>query len=219
MHKRSFSSDLLPHHHRPPVAAVQTYAAGGGEDTKCRATGAGPQAVVAEVVFRGRWLCALLILQSLSGSVLSYFEELIRKHLVITLFLTMLVGAGGNCGNQSAIAVIRSLAMGELDLSVRSFRRTMLRQARVGAGLALTTTCVGAARVVLTNGEAKNVLGISASLFTIVFTSTLLGSALPFALGRAGVDPANAGTTIQVVMDVLGVLTICGVCSIVFARG
>jgi Mg/Co/Ni transporter MgtE len=34
---------------------------------------------------------------------------LVQEHIVVTLFLTMLVGAGGNAGNQSAIKVIRGL--------------------------------------------------------------------------------------------------------------
>jgi Mg/Co/Ni transporter MgtE len=41
--------------------------------------------------------------------VLDMYQDLLRNHLVITLFLTMLVGAGGNAGNQSAIKVIRGL--------------------------------------------------------------------------------------------------------------
>lgn len=36
------------------------------------------------------------------------------------------------------------------------------------------------------------------SLFLIVMASVLLGSALPFGLARSGVDPAHAGTSIQV---------------------
>ena len=40
---------------------------------------------------------------------LDSYQELLRNHLVVTLFLTMLVGAGGNAGNQSAIKVIRGL--------------------------------------------------------------------------------------------------------------
>lgn len=125
------------------------------------------------------------------------------------------MGAGGNCGNQSAIAVIRALALGELDLSARSFARTMARQLRVGLLVALGTTAVGAARVALTDGRWENCVAISASLFAIVMTSCVLGAALPFALGRAGVDPANAGTVIQVVMDVLGVGMTCCVCTLV----
>lgn len=38
----------------------------------------------------------------------------VQDHLVVTLFLTMLVGAGGNAGNQSAIKVIRGLVRGLL---------------------------------------------------------------------------------------------------------
>ncbi len=49
-----------------------------------------------------------------------------------------------------------------------------------------------------------NAAAISGSLFLIVICSVLLGTALPFALTRVGVDPANAGTSIQVAMDILG---------------
>ena len=56
-----------------------------------------------------RWLLGLLVLQSMSSFVLDSYQELLRNHLVVTLFLTMLVGAGGNAGNQSAIKVIRGL--------------------------------------------------------------------------------------------------------------
>lgn len=66
---------------------------------------------------RGRWLLGLLILQSTSSFVLDQYQQLLRDHLVVTLFLTMLVGAGGNAGNQSAIKVglLRWLACGELE--------------------------------------------------------------------------------------------------------
>lgn len=56
-----------------------------------------------------RWLLGLLVLQSSSSVVLEKYEALIQEHLFVTLFLTMLVGAGGNAGNQSAIKVIRGL--------------------------------------------------------------------------------------------------------------
>ena len=41
--------------------------------------------------------------------VLDKYEVLLKDHLFVTLFLTMLVGAGGNAGNQSAIKIIRGL--------------------------------------------------------------------------------------------------------------
>jgi Mg/Co/Ni transporter MgtE len=61
--------------------------------------------VLAEAWSRGKWLLGLLVLQSMSSVVLDKYQDLLQHHLVITLFLTMLVGAGGNAGNQSAIKV------------------------------------------------------------------------------------------------------------------
>jgi hypothetical protein len=43
-----------------------------------------------EAVSRGRWLVGLMAAQSLSSIILDRYSDLLREHLVITLFLTML---------------------------------------------------------------------------------------------------------------------------------
>ena len=53
-------------------------------------------------------------------------------------------------------------------------------------------------RVYLTSSDPLAAVAISCSLFMIVMTSVIAGSLLPFGFARAGVDPANAGTSIQV---------------------
>ena len=200
--------------------------------------------VVEEALTRGRWLLGLLVLQSSSSVVLQQYADLVRENIVITLFLTMLVGAGGNAGNQSAIRVIRGLATGEMEVTRECALRTVWQQARVGGLLGAALSVGGFARVMLTglggggdpaevaevagsiptgavDGEPAAVVAaaaISLSLFAIVTTSTVAGTALPFALAAAGQDPANAGTTIQVCMDILGVVITCAVCSAVFAH-
>jgi len=52
---------------------------------------------------RANWLVGLLALQSCSGFILSHNEALLERHPVIIYFLTMLVGAGGNAGNQASV--------------------------------------------------------------------------------------------------------------------
>ena len=70
--------------------------------------------------FSDRWrkrtavLIGLLLFQSCSSFILAHFERLLQKHSVVVFFLTMLVGAGGNAGNQAAVLVIRGLATGEV---------------------------------------------------------------------------------------------------------
>ena len=112
----------------------------------------------------------------------------------------MLVGAGGNAGNQSAIKVIRGLATKKMDGSLDNALQVIRQQLVVGLLLGTSLGGAGYLRVYLTNGDTTNALAVSLSLFLIVITSTTLGSSLPFVLNRF-TDPANAGTTIQVSVE------------------
>jgi Mg/Co/Ni transporter MgtE len=55
------------------------------------------------IMDRAGWLVGLLVLQSMSSFILARNEALLQSHLVIVRFLTMLVGAGGNAGNQASV--------------------------------------------------------------------------------------------------------------------
>lgn len=174
---------------------------------------------VEESYERGRWLLGLLVLQSTSSFVLDHYQTLLREHVVVTLFLTMLVGAGGNAGNQSAIKVIRGLATGRFTADTACALRVIGEQATVGLLLGTALSMGGFARVMLTAGTTvRDAAAISMSLFLIVMTSVLLGSALPFGFARTGVDPAHAGTSIQVAMDIVGVAVTCVTCSVVLGQ-
>lgn len=174
--------------------------------------------IAREALSRGRWLIGLMAAQSLSSIILDRYSDLLREHLVVTLFLTMLVGAGGNAGNQSSIKVIRGLATGALDTSPSCVRSTLAEQAAVGVLLGGALSASGFARVYLSSGSLINSAAIGLSVLGIVTSSCLLGSGLPFAMARAGVDPANAGTSIQVLMDILGVGITCATCDLVLRQ-
>ena len=125
-----------------------------------------------------------------------------------------------------------SQATGSIKPSMPYFIKTVTQQAHVGVllgtGLCGVFACLcpsplthvpitagGFLRVYLTNGDVVNSIAISTSLFMIVMTSVLAGAALPFGLAKAGLDPANAGTTIQVLMDVTGVVITCVTCKLI----
>ena len=63
---------------------------------------------------RVSWLLGLLVMQSCSSFVLAANDALLASHPTVIYFMTMLVGAGGNAGNQSAVRMIRGLATGEV---------------------------------------------------------------------------------------------------------
>lgn len=153
---------------------------------------------------RAYWLVGLLALQSCSGFILSRNELLLQNHPVIIYFLTMLVGAGGNAGNQASVRVIRGIALGTLSPETRA--RFLSRELRMACALSAILSLAGFLRALLFHTPFPETLAVTLALSIIVFSSICLGAVLPLLLQKVGVDPAHSSTTIQVVMDILGVL-------------
>ncbi|KAG7340353.1 magnesium transporter [Nitzschia inconspicua] len=153
---------------------------------------------------RAYWLVGLLILQSVSGVILSRNEALLSNHPVVVYFLTMLVGAGGNAGNQASVRVVRGLALGTLNDRTRN--QFLLREIKMAGSLSLILSVAGFLRAVLFKTPLAEAITVTAALALIVFSSICLGAILPIVLERMGVDPAHSSTTIQVIMDILGVV-------------
>lgn len=157
---------------------------------------------------RGGWLIGLLVFQSCSSFILSANEELLRNHPSIVYFLTMLVGAGGNAGNQAAVRVIRGLAVGALnEHSIGQFiKRELVMAFSLSALLGMT----GLARALLSaQTSLAETVAITLTLMIIVFISIVTGALLPLLLQQCRLDPAHSSTSIQVIMDIAGVLITC----------
>ncbi len=153
---------------------------------------------------RAGWLIGLLFLQSCSSFIIAYNEKFLQAHMVIVQFLTMLVGAGGNAGNQSAVGVIRGLAIGTINGN--TWRDYLRQEAKMAAGLSCLIGLTGFVRAALFRTPWGETIAITTSVFMIVVTSLAIGSTLPLAMKKVGIDPAHSSTTIQVIMDILGVL-------------
>ena len=154
---------------------------------------------------RSTWLVGLLIFQSCSSFILARNDPLLQQHPVIVHFLTMLVGAGGNAGNQASVRVIRGLATGSLNS--HNMKHFLWRELSMAVTLTAILSTAGCLRAVLLTGtNLSETIAITSSLALIVFTSICLGALLPLLLQRMKLDPAHSSTTIQVVMDILGVV-------------
>lgn len=166
---------------------------------------------------RAGWLVLLLMCQSMSSVILKHFELLIQSHPVVIYFLTMLVGAGGNAGCQSTVLVVRRLALaaarrGKDRESVdqkHSMRWMVGAEVSVGSRLAVLLFGASFLRCIMFGVKGSECLAVCLSMLVIVFTSTILGAALPLFLSKLQIDPAHAGATIQVVMDISGVTLTC----------
>lgn len=165
------------------------------------------------MVNRSGWLIGLLIFQSCSSFILSSNESLIQKHPNIIYFLTMLVGAGGNAGNQATVRVIREIAIGSLNDKTRW--PYILREFAMAFSLALIVGLFGLIRVSIFSSISRpEAITISLALMAIVLISVVVGALLPLIFQAVHLDPANSSTTIQVIMDISGVLITCLVASL-----
>ena len=207
----------LGHHHDAETGAIVANAAAlhlRGIDNSAICSLAGIWNVV---VRRTALLITLLLLQSMSQFILESYEHLISFHIVVPLFLTMLVGAGGNAGNQAAVRVIAGLVTGQL--TVAHTWEVLRSEVLIGLINGVVLAGIGFTRVYFMYEEGSGLfwsaIAITLSLICIVITSSVFGTLLPFLLEYLGIDREHAAPAIQVVMDICGVFITCVVCTMI----
>lgn len=75
----------------------------------------------------------------------------------------------------------------------------------MGICLTLILGAAGFVRVVVFDTTLLEAFAITASLLVIVMVSILIGATLPLIMNYIRIDPAHSSTTIQVLMDIIGV--------------
>jgi magnesium transporter len=144
------------------------------------------------------WLAVLFIAEMFTGSVLRHYvpDETHRTTAgelatiaKLTLFVPLLIGAGGNSGSQVTTTITRALAVGELKTSdaIRVWRRELVVAILIGTVLGI----VGFLRALWGWNSGLNIsLVVGISLPAIVLWAATVGSVLPLAAKRLRIDPA-----------------------------
>ncbi len=136
------------------------------------------------------WLGGLFVAETLTGAVLRHYgqSEPNLQLSSLTYYIPLLIGAGGNAGSQVTTTVTRALALDEVVSSdwLRVLRREMAVALIIGATLAV----VGFGRAMLWRSGLQLSLVVATALPLIVLWAGAVGSVLPLAAKRVGVDPA-----------------------------
>ena len=101
-------------------------------------------------------------------------------------------------------SVIRGLALGTLNTETQS--QFLSRELRMAFALSSILSVAGFLRAIVFQTPFPETMAVTMALSLIVFSSICLGAVLPLLLQKIGVDPAHSSTSIQVVMDILGVV-------------
>lgn len=133
------------------------------------------------------WLLVLAIGAALTVQVLDTFESTLAEVVTLALFVPLLIGTGGNTGNQAATTVTRALAL--RDVSPADIARVIGREFRVGLSLGLILGSVG---FVLTSLIFERSIGvvIGLTLVSVCTMAATVGGAMPLLAKAVHADPA-----------------------------
>ncbi|MDR0502659.1 MAG: magnesium transporter [Treponema sp.] len=135
------------------------------------------------------WMLILMLSATITGTIISGFEEKLMVLPILMSFIPMLMNTGGIAGSQSSTLIIRGMAVGEIGL--RDIFIVVWKEIRVGLLCGLGLGIVNFIRVMIMNN--KNVtlcLTITVSLFCTVIMAKTIGSILPIFAKRLKIDPA-----------------------------
>ena len=157
------------------------------------------------------WLLLLMIASTFTGQIIEGFEAQLATIAGLTACIPMLMGTGGNSGNQVSTLIIRGLALGEV--KIKDYFKILWKEIRVSlmVGIALAVANVGRMLIVraLTGGDTTNsvIMVVSLSVAAVVIVSKTIGCTLPIVAKIFKLDPAlMAGPLITTLVDTISLI-------------
>ncbi len=157
------------------------------------------------------WLLLLMIASTFTGQIIEGFENQLATIAGLTACIPMLMGTGGNSGNQVSTLIIRGLALGEV--KIKDYFKILWKEIRVSlmVGIALAVANVVRMLIVrgLTGGDTTNsvIMVVSLSVAAVVIVSKTIGCSLPIVAKILKLDPAlMAGPLITTLVDTISLI-------------
>ena len=158
------------------------------------------------------WLLLMMVSATFTGIIISSFEESLAAVAVLTVFIPMLMGTGGNSGSQASVTVIRGISLNEIEF--RDTLKVMLKEMTVGILCGAILAVATFFKVLLIDGKFFNdgitvsiAAVISITMFATVLISKLVGCSLPLIAKRLGFDPAvMASPFITTIVDAVALI-------------
>jgi magnesium transporter len=149
------------------------------------------------------WLLLLFLAGTLTSSVVRLFEEELAAVIVLSSFIPLLIGTGGNTGAQTVSTVIRGLALGEIRL--RDTWRVLARELSSGLLLGLLLGAIAFAWALLWGHGVRLAGVVGLSIVVICTWANTIGSLVPLIARKVGIDPATVSAPlITTLVDATG---------------
>jgi len=163
---------------------------------------------------RAPWLVILFAGELLTASAMSFFEDEIKKVLVLNMLVPLIISSGGNSGSQASTLIIQ--AMVKAEITIADWFAIFKRELKSGLVLGGILGSVGFIRTYMWSYIEPHLYGTHTlllamvtafSVLGVVLWGTLAGSMLPIFLKRMKFDPATSSAPfVATLVDVTGII-------------
>jgi magnesium transporter len=161
---------------------------------------------------RGVWLTVLFVTAMFTATALHHYEDQLSRWKWLVIFIPLVMGSGGNTGNQSATLIITALTTGNVRLS--DWQRVLWRELRVGLMLGGLLAFLG---FILSWIQTRNEteaqrhpywpVVLPLTLVLVVTCGAVSGAVLPLIFKRLGLDPAlMSNPFVAAISDILAIV-------------
>ena len=156
------------------------------------------------------WLLLLMVSATLTGLVITKFEDALGILPCLTAFIPMLMDTGGS---QACVSIIRGISLNEIEFG--DLFHVVWKEIRVAVlcGVCLAAACFGKIMLVdhllLQNTSVTTTVAlvVCISMAMTVFMAKVVGSVLPLLAKKIGLDPAvMASPLITTIVDFLSLM-------------
>jgi len=163
---------------------------------------------------RYRWLILNLATTFIASSVLLIYQDTLDALVILTIYIPVIAGMGGNAATQSFAIMVRGITLGTISLknsAAAIWNETvagLLNGIIIGAAVALVSA--------IWHGEPLLGLVVALALVGVHVVAAVAGAAIPLLMKHLGKDPAATSTIfISTATDVLGLVFLLGLATLI----
>ncbi len=151
------------------------------------------------------WLLILMFSATITGSIITRYENAFQAVPLLVSFIPMLMDTGGNCGSQSSTLIIRGLALG--DIKFKDLFRVIFKEFRISLIVGAILAVANGLRIFIQYQNPQIAIVVALSLAVVVILSKFIGCVLPLFANKVGLDPAiMASPLITTIVDTCSIL-------------
>lgn len=151
------------------------------------------------------WLLILMFSATITGSIITRYENAFQAVPLLVSFIPMLMDTGGNCGSQSSTLIIRGLALG--DIKFKDLFRVIFKEFRISLIVGAILAVANGLRIFIQYQNPQIAIVVALSLAVVIILSKFIGCVLPLFANKVGLDPAiMASPLITTIVDTCSIL-------------